>query len=1119
MKRLCSVLCLRRRLRKSKQTTLISSDPKSASESMPDPQSSSGYAEGCERREVLVDSNVSQTTNIISNHDFSEGLHSWHANCCHAYVASKESSLPNGPNGVVAYSGESYIVITNRTECWQGLEQDITGKLSIDTKYDVSVFVRVHGNLQGSCGVQATLRLENPDSGTSYLCAGRKSVTKESWEKLEGSFTLTSLPSRAIFYLEGPPPGVDILINSVIILPTSSEYYEEARRCIAAADGNIIRNSFFEDGLNNWSGRGCKILIHESIGDGKILPLHGRHFASTSNRSQSWNGIQQDITGRVIRKFAYEVIAVVRIFGNANSAEVMASLWVKGVNGREQYISIGKIQASDKDWSNLQGKFILNVHTSDVGPPLGTDILINSLVVKRAEKPPRSPLLTFEASKHATLDSLCYVNNNIISNHDFAQGLHSWHLNCCDGYVTSGESSFFKGTALSGSNYAVITNRKEVWQGPEQDITRNISPGLHYAVSAYVCVGATQEEPCQVIATLKLENSDSTSYLFIGRVLASNERWEKLEGSFSLTSMPHRVVFFLEGPPPGHDLLIDSVVVAHSTLKKFKNIPFGVNIIENSNLNQGLSKWSPLGSCTLSISTGCPRVLTPSAKDSIGHHEPLSGRYIVTTNRTETWMGPSQIITDKLVLHVTYQVAAWVRVGTGTKSPQIINLALGVDDRWVNGGHVQVTDDRWNEIVGSFRLEKRPSKVIVYVQGPSLGVDLMVAGLHIFPVDRKARFDNLKQKTDKVRKRDIILKFPVIDAGNASKTIVKIRQLQNSFPFGSCISRSSIENEELVDFFVKNFNWAVFGNELKWYHTEPEQGRYNYRDADEMLDFCKKHGIDARGHCIFWEVEDAVQHWVKCLDKNDLMRAVQNRLRSLLSRYKGKFRHYDVNNEMLHGSFYKDRLGENIRIYMFEEAHKLDPSAALFVNDYNVEDGCDAKASPEMFIHHILDLQEHGAPVDGIGLQGHINNPVGQIVCAALDKLAILGLPIWFTELDVAASNEHVRAEDLEVMLREAYAHPAVEGIMLWGFWELMCRDNSHLVDAEGDINEAGKRYLALKQEWLTHTDGLVDDFGEFKFSGYHGSYSLEVITPGKRSSQSFLVDKGESPLVLHINS
>ncbi|KAI0522474.1 hypothetical protein KFK09_004853 [Dendrobium nobile] len=81
------------------------------------------------------------------------------------------------------------------------------------------------GIYRGPVECKQHFRLENSDSGTSYLCSGRKYVTKESWEKLEGSFTLTSLPSRAIFYLEGPPPGVDILINSVIIFPTISEYY------------------------------------------------------------------------------------------------------------------------------------------------------------------------------------------------------------------------------------------------------------------------------------------------------------------------------------------------------------------------------------------------------------------------------------------------------------------------------------------------------------------------------------------------------------------------------------------------------------------------------------------------------------------------------------------------------------------------------------------------------------------------------------------------------------------------------------------------------------------------------------------------------------------------------
>lgn len=369
-----------------------------------------------------------------------------------------------------------------------------------------------------------------------------------------------------------------------------------------------------------------------------------------------------------------------------------------------------------------------------------------------------------------------------------------------------------------------------------------------------------------------------------------------------------------------------------------------------------------------------------------------------------------------------------------------------------------------------------------------------------------------------MRKRDVILKFAGSYGRKVAGASVEVRQTENRFAFGSHINRSLIENETFVDFFLKNFSWAVFGNELKWYATEPEQGKLKYDDADVLLDFCNRHGIETRGHCIFWEVEDVVQPWVRSLNQNDLMKAVQNRLEGLLSRYEGKFRHYDVNNEMLHGSFYQDRLGADIRAHMFREAHRLDPSSVLFVNDYNVEGGCDSRATPEMYVNQILDLQERGARVGGIGLQGHMSHPVGEVICAALDKLGILGLPIWFTELDVAASNVHVRADDLEVVLREAYAHPWVEGVMLWGHLELMCRENSHLVDADGEINEAGRRYLALKREWLSHADGRVSDSGEFEFRGYHGEYTVEVTTPWKKSSQSFCVDKGETPLVLLIN-
>lgn len=163
----------------------------------------------------------------------------------------------------------------------------------------------------------------------------------------------------------------------------------------------------------------------------------------------------------------------------------------------------------------------------------------------------------------------------------------------------------------------------------------------------------------------------------------------------------------------------------------------------NSDFKHGLAGWAPLGSCRLSVCTELPHMIPSTLKVPLGH-------YILTANRTETWMGPSQIITDKLKLHLTYRVSAWVRVGPTASGRQKVNVALGVDERWVNGGHVEADSYQWYEVRGSFRIEKQPSKVTVYVQGPSPGVDLMVMGLQIFAIDRKARFDYLKEKTDKV---------------------------------------------------------------------------------------------------------------------------------------------------------------------------------------------------------------------------------------------------------------------------------------------------------------------------------------------------------------------------------
>ena len=344
--------------------------------------------------------------------------------------------------------------------------------------------------------------------------------------------------------------------------------------------------------------------------------------------------------------------------------------------------------------------------------------------------------------------------------------------------------------------------------------------------------------------------------------------------------------------------------------------------------------------------------------------------------------------------------------------------------------------------------------------------------------------------------------------------------MDNAVPIGACITKSAINNPAFVDFFTKHFDWAVLENELKWYYTEAIQGQVNYADADELIAFCDRHKKPVRGHCIFWAVENSVQPWVRALNPGQLKAAVEARIKSLVSRYNGRFPCYEVNNEMLHGSFFRQRLGDDIDAHMFRQTAAIDPAPALFVNDYNVENANDPNATPEKYVALITDLQKRGASVGGIGMQGHVSLPVGDVICDALDKLAATGLPVWNTELDVSAADEALRADDLETVLREAFAHPAIEGIMLWGFMQgHMWRDHGQLLNADGTLSQAGKMFVGLRTEWTSHARGTVDSNGNFKFRGFHGKYVVELAAgAGRKVTRAFDVQKGDAPLMLDMN-
>ncbi len=383
--------------------------------------------------------------------------------------------------------------------------------------------------------------------------------------------------------------------------------------------------------------------------------------------------------------------------------------------------------------------------------------------------------------------------------------------------------------------------------------------------------------------------------------------------------------------------------------------------------------------------------------------------------------------------------------------------------------------------------------------------------------------DRWKDEADKriaqIRQRDVRVRVVDEQGKSVSGLSVHIRQTRQTFPFGAAVGPSLLRDQRYADFFKTHFNWAVFGNESKWYSNERVQNQEDYRVADAMLTWCENNKVPVRGHCIFWEPEKWQPRWLRNLSGDPLRQAVEKRLTNAVTHFRGRFVHWDVNNEMLHGTFFKDRLGETIWPWMFKRVHELDPDVKLFVNDFNVLSvGKDfEKVETDEYVTSIRRLLDQGTPIHGIGIQGHVWKEdilaTPGVVKERLDKVATLGLPIWITEFDVADDNETSCAEKLDLVYRTAYSHPAVEGIIMWVFWSggSWRGPNAGLARRDWTLNEAGKRYEALMKEWSTQTSGKTDQDGVFSFRGFHGDYEATVTrADGTKTDVSFSIEKGE---------
>ncbi|RMF56773.1 MAG: hypothetical protein D6746_12135 [Bacteroidetes bacterium] len=394
-------------------------------------------------------------------------------------------------------------------------------------------------------------------------------------------------------------------------------------------------------------------------------------------------------------------------------------------------------------------------------------------------------------------------------------------------------------------------------------------------------------------------------------------------------------------------------------------------------------------------------------------------------------------------------------------------------------------------------------------------------------------------RIDSLRKSNIQIR--VVDASDqpVAGAKVHLRMKRHHFTFGTAVSAqlltdTTADGERYRQAVKRLFNKVVLENDLKWGPWLAHTPRYNQFQTLRALYWLKDQGIPVRGHYLAWgytKESDPVRFRPEAPDT--YRNAIFEHIREKINVIDGLVAEWDVINHIVTRRNHNlaEVYGKNIWVELLQLAHSLAPAQRRFVNEGRI------------LIHHrnnrrdayrqaIQYLIEHDAPLDGIGMMGHFNastlTPPDDL-WRIFDQFAVFGLPILITEFDVRFGNmgeryvltpeeEQLQAAYTRAFLTAAFSHPAVEGILLWGFWEgRHWYPSAALYQLDWSPKPNGQVWEELTlHAWWTDTTGITDETGRFLTRGFKGAYELDVRHEDKYLHKEFVVQDSSISLDIH---
>ncbi|WP_055481085.1 endo-1,4-beta-xylanase [Sphaerimonospora mesophila] len=297
-----------------------------------------------------------------------------------------------------------------------------------------------------------------------------------------------------------------------------------------------------------------------------------------------------------------------------------------------------------------------------------------------------------------------------------------------------------------------------------------------------------------------------------------------------------------------------------------------------------------------------------------------------------------------------------------------------------------------------------------------------------------------------------VLVTPIPASAGVGKSPDDLRDLAHKLGIriGTAVDPAAFRTEtDYRRMINREFTNLTGENAMKWESVEPERGEYNWTDADLLVRNAMKWGQKVRGHTLVWH--NQLPTWLTegvedgSIDAKELRKILRDHIKTEVGRYRGKIRAWDVVNEVvddngkLRDSIWLKHLGPGYIADAFRWAHQADPSAKLYINDYNLE--WDTKKI-DTTLKIVKDLQRKGVRIDGIGFQGHLGiqyDYPGDFP-NIMRKFTDLGLEAAITEADVrmvlpvTPKKLATQADYYKRMLSTCAANKRCVEFTVWGF-------------------------------------------------------------------------------------